>query len=455
MALTKLSADKIKPQPSRKEHPDGGGLYLVVQPSGTKSWCVRYGGDKARRKVTLGPYLYERTEEIEGPPTIGAAHTLTEARAAAKVIVGRVVQGADPARERAVARAPAPEKTLDALFKQWKRSLEKKRTDPTSEKVEYTKRSAPEMFRRLDNYVLPTLGSRRIDRVTKSDFLDLWDHIAVNHGPVMANRCFETTRLFLNWCVGRDAIETSPLVGATKPRPDDENRRKRTLSDAELRAVWNAAGKVGQPYGPLVRLLILTGQRRGEVAGMNDSEITGSQWTLEGERTKNGQDHIVPLTPAMLTEIASVKRIGEAGLVFTTNGKTAVSGWSRWKRSFDAKCGVSDWTLHDLRRTAATGLQRLGVPLQVTEAVLNHTSGSRDGIVGLYQTHDYANEKRIALQVWNRFVVDIVANENAYGAFNKLNDVERSAFDEAIRADDKVWSAYIERICQPEQRKAA
>lgn len=438
MALTDRSLT-VRPGSTRKEYPDGQfGLYLVVQPSGTKSWAVRYiTGGGARRKVTLGPVLVKRSEAQEGPIPIGAAHTLKEARRAAAAVVGRVAQGADPAGERRAAIAPAPERTVAALFERWKRSIE-------------LKRSAKEIRRRFDKHVIPVLAQRRVDGITKADIASLCDGI---NAPVMANRVFENLRLFFNWCVDRGVIDASPITGMRKPNPDHEIERQRVLADAEIRLIWRAAGKVGQPFGPLVRLLILTGQRRGEVAGMSDAECDGSLWTIPGERTKNGNVHTVPLTNAALAELEAIERVGENGLVFTTNGKTPVSGWSRFKRRLDEEANVADWTLHDLRRTTATGLQRLGVPLQVTEAVLNHISGSRDGIVSIYQRHAYDTEKRDAIQIWNRFVIDVIMDESKYRLFIQLND--RRAFDEAIRSDDNIWRDYLKSMSIPQASEAA
>jgi integrase len=157
------------------------------------------------------------------------------------------------------------------------------------------------------------------------------------------------------------------------------------------------------PFGPAVRLLILTGARREEVGAMRWGEVdlVAKTWTLPGERTKNGIEHVVPLSDPALSILGRVPRIGRYdGFVFTTTGKTAVSGWSKAKVTLDAASGVPDWRLHDLRRTFATGLAGLGVSMPVVEKILNHVSGSFGGVAGVYQRHAFADEKRDALDKW-------------------------------------------------------
>jgi integrase len=178
------------------------------------------------------------------------------------------------------------------------------------------------------------------------------------------------------------------------------------LSDDEFAAIWRATDGPG-PFNGIVRFLVVTGQRREEVAGMTWAELSGdfSTWTIPASRAKNGTTHIVPLSAQAQGLLRNVPRFGE--LVFP--GLHGVfNGWSKAKAALDAKSGVTDWRLHDLRRTVATGLQRLGARLEVTEQILNHVSGSRAGIVGVYQRHDFANEKRDALESWGSHVEVIV-----------------------------------------------
>jgi len=179
-----------------------------------------------------------------------------------------------------------------------------------------------------------------------------------------------------------------------------------------LRKVWLAAGEVGHPYAGIVRLLILTGQRRNEIAGLRWAEVDPEEPALHlpAARTKNGHAHDVPLCAQALSILDGLPHLGD--LAFTIRRKP-ITGFGHLKEKLDAASGVTDWTLHDLRRTVASGLQRLGVRLEVTEAVLNHRSGSTAGIVGVYQRHDYANEKREALQRWGDYVEQLVGGKAA------------------------------------------
>ena len=193
------------------------------------------------------------------------------------------------------------------------------------------------------------------------------------------------------------------------PKAGAETKRDRVLSDGELAAVWQAASKLGWPFGHAVRLLILTGARREEIGGLCWTEVNGETIKLSGERTKNGEPHNIPLSPQATAVLQRVPRIANSERVFSTNGKTSISGWSRAKRQLDDISEVADWRTHDLRRTVATGLQKLGVSLQVIEAVLGHTSGSRSGVVGVYQRHSFDAEKRAALDAWGNHVTELVA----------------------------------------------
>jgi integrase len=177
--------------------------------------------------------------------------------------------------------------------------------------------------------------------------------------------------------------------------------------------VWNAAKKLGWPYGPAFQLLILTGARREEIGRLRWCEIVDGAIALDGDRTKNGEPHKIPLSTAAGTVIAQLPRIAGSEFVFTFSGHVPLSGWSQAKRRLDDLGTVRNWVTHDLRRTCATGLQKLGTPLQVTEAILGHTAGSRGGIIGVYQRHDYANEKRAALEAWGAHVLALVEGRTA------------------------------------------
>ncbi len=254
--------------------------------------------------------------------------------------------------------------------------------------------------------------------------------------PVRANRVFAQFRKMCRWALSRGIIDKSPCDGVEAP--SEETPRDRVLADDELRLIWKAASAVGWPFREFTRLLILLGQRRGEVAGMRWTELDldNRLWSLPGSRTKNGHAHTVPLPEEALAILRTLPRVEttngkgaptKSPFVFTTNGRAPISGFGKGRLGLDREIlklmrdeeeargedpaevkPLEPWTYHDLRRTAATNLQRLGVRLEVTEALLNHVSGSRAGIVGVYQKYEWADEKRQAQDAWTRRLAEIV-----------------------------------------------
>ncbi len=229
--------------------------------------------------------------------------------------------------------------------------------------------------------------------------------VAARGKPVMAAQTAAYGKAAYGWAVKRGA--RSPLTHSSTCPSRLRPKRERVLADDEFAAIWRATDGAG-PFNGIVRLLVLTGQRREEVAGMAWTELSDDlqTWTIPASRTKNGRAHIVPLSEPAREILRSAHRFGD-DLVFP-GLRGPFNGWSKAKAALDAKSGVTNWRLHDLRRTAATGLQRLGVRLEVTEQVLNHIAGSRAGIVGVYQRHDFASEKRAALDAWGEHVLAII-----------------------------------------------
>lgn len=395
--LTAAAVEKLKARDKRQEIPDGlvTGLYLTVQPSGKKAWHVRYRAATAHRRMTLGGY-----------PLM----SLAEARDSARVVLRAALEGRDPAAERADARVAAahpPERdTVAALIDQFdRRHLS-------------TLKSRKDARQTLDRFVVATWGERDVHTITRRDVRDLLDGIVDSGRGVTANRALAQIRSFFGWLVERDVLEASPAAGVRAPFK--ETSRDRVLTDEEIRLFWIACDQLGQPWGSVGKLLLLTGQRVGEVTGMTDDEIRGDLWCLPAERTKNARAHTVPLSGPAVSVMSSMERIEGSVLVHTLSGEAPITNFNRGRcciaermeaiASAEAGCAVSipHWTAHDLRRTCATGLARLGIPVRTTEAVLNHVSGTGSGIVAVYQRHDYADEKRQALEAWGRFVLSLV-----------------------------------------------
>jgi integrase len=393
-----LTIKGLSPAAKRVEYPDERvtGLYLVLQPSGARSWAVRYRVDGAPKKLTLGSY---------------PAVDLTTARKRAQAAIGEVAGGKDPAAAKQASRTAAraaSEAQADRVEHVVGRFIERYAKNKT--------RDWRNTERMLKVDVVGRWGGKRLSQITKADIRAMLDAIAIGRKkPIQANRVFAQLRKLCAWAVQNDYIERSPCDGVAAPSP--ETRRDRFLSDDEIRLAWGAFGATGWPFGDIAKLLLLTGARRDEIAEGRWSEVdlAAKTWTLPGARTKNKREHIIPLSDAAMAIIAQLPRIGDKpdGFIFTTTYRSAVSGFSRAKLAIDKATGAfaERWTFHDLRRTVATNLQKLGVKLEVTEAVLNHVSGSRAGIVGIYQRHDYAGEKRAALDAWADRVAQIVGEE--------------------------------------------
>ena len=399
-AMTTKAVEAIKPSRNRHEYPDPAlaGLYLVVQPSGAKSWALRYRFAGRPKKLTLGKW-----------PIMGVA----AARAAASEAIEAVELGDDPSAAKKKAKAARIEAQLS------ERDKIKTLVEQYAKRHLAALKSGATVKRELDRHVVAAWGDRDIHDIAKRDVIDLLDGIADSGRVVTANRVRAYLNKFLNWCVERDILDASPTTGV-KPVAK-ETSRDRVLSDTEIRWFWNACDELGQPWGPLGKVLLLTGQRLGEVVGMTDAEINGDTWHLAADRTKNGRAHDVPLSNATRDVLAGMERIaGGPGYYHTTTGATPLSGYYKGRdhiakrmQEIAAKetgepVEIPRWTFHDLRRTAATGMARLGIPVRVTEAVLNHVSGTGGGIVAVYQRHDYAEEKRRALDAWARLVADLV-----------------------------------------------
>lgn len=408
--LTVKSIEKMQPARARREIADGlvSGLYLVVQPSGAKSWALRYRFQGQTRKLTLGPLLMDRRKSPMAIPAIGQPMMLAEARKAARIALQDVAEGHDPGTSRKADRAAdlSGEDRVDTRSRQFIERYCKPRN-----------RSWAEVERQFRVEIVPKWGSRRVREIHRRDVIEMIEGIVARGAPVQANRVLATLSRFFGWLAERDVVTVSPVEGIRKPAP--EVSRDRILSDAEIVAFWNATEPLGYPFGTISRILLLTGQRRTEVSGTrwSDLDMDRREWLIPAERAKNGIPHTVPLADAVLATLATVPRVAGQDLLFSTTGDTPVSGWSKAKARLDAlmEAELSDvvrpWALHDLRRTAASGMARLGVNVPVIEKVLNHVSGSFRGVAGVYNRHDFAGEKRAALDAWARCVIDLVERQ--------------------------------------------
>ena len=257
--------------------------------------------------------------------------------------------------------------------------------------------------RQLRAQLLPLLGSRPLTEIRKRDLIAAIDCAALR-GPSNARHLFAYTRTLFNWCASRDLIERSPadhlspthLLG---PQPF----RTRVLDDRELTSIWTATRELGR-FGVLMRLLVLTGQRRGEVTGMRWAELSGldtarsAVWTIEATRYKSAVQHRIPISALAVRELSTLERT--SALVFPSaraSSKRPFSGFGKLLLRLQAMSGTEGWTCHDLRRTMRTGMARLGIRDEIAEACLGH--GKR-GLARVYHQHAYTDEMRAAFGQW-------------------------------------------------------
>ncbi len=323
------------------------GFGLRLTPKGAKSYVFQYrmGGREApSRRYTIGGH--------------GSPWTPEKARKEAERLLIMVRQGIDPVQADQERRRQAVDLAFDSYVESFTTLYLKKRWKQWQLGAGVLRREA-----------MPVLRSKPLPRIKRSDLSPIWDRL--QDRPAVARLTHATLRKLFRWAVSRGDLERSPLEGVEAPPA--VAARDRVLSDAELRAVWRAADQLGQPFNGFYKVLILTGQRREEVAGTEWSELDRdlSLWTLPGYRTKNGKPQVVPLSrPAfeLLDELAGGSPWPRRGLVFSTTGSTPISGFSKAKLKLDTLMSESlpsddlrPWRAHDIRRTVATGLQRLGV----------------------------------------------------------------------------------------------
>lgn len=363
------------------------GFGVKVTPSGSKVFVFQYrlGGRGAKvRRYTIGKL---------------GAFTPDKARGEAERLAMLVAQGIDPQGQKVERNRQAVELAFAGYLERFERDCLKVHWPASHADAKAT----------LERFAVPELRNKPLPDITRKDIRAVL--APVRDKPATARKLFAILRRLFNFAIAEDDLKVSPLEGMEAPPAPTS--RDRVLEDWELALVWRGADKIGSPFGPMVRLLILTGARREEVAGLRWDELREGEavWHLPAERAKNGNALDLPLSALAVAEVGKMKGKADKwprrGLLFSTTGKTPVSGFSKAKARLDAKIaelndgeGLDHWTLHDLRRTLATGLQRLGIRFEVTEAILNHVSGSRSGVAGIYQRHDWGPEKRAALDAW-------------------------------------------------------
>lgn len=349
------------------------GLRVRIGQSGKPSFIIRKRVGGKIRVITLGQY--------------GARFSLADARKAARSALSDLDAG------KAVAPVKRGTLTIKSL---WSEYLATKTA----------LRSHREIVRIGEKHILPELGERMADAVTRGDVTRFIDGIAA---PVMARLVHAQLSAFYSWAMPRlDKLASNPCRDAG--RPPKPKARDRVLTENEMAALWRVVDAQAEPWRSAVKLLILTGQRKSEVfeARRAEFDLKAGLWTIPAERAKNGAAHIVPLSEAARNVLDAIEEVAGSRLLFPADGnpENPASGISkaveRIRAGVRAELGedTAGWSLHDIRRTVATGLQRLGIRFEVTEAVLNHVSGSKGGVAGVYQRYGWSNEKKAALDAW-------------------------------------------------------
>ena len=378
--LTKSAIDALPTPKSDTVYWDAGfpGFGVKVTPKGRKVFIVLYrtaGAGSKLRKYTVGPYGHV---------------TLHQARVAAQKVFAAKLEGRDLAAEKRESKrrvvADRVEDLLENFIAQYL----------------IQNRSAGEIARLLRREMGMAWNGKSIHEISKRDVVEVISAIEQRGAPIAANKTLKSIKTFLRWCVGRAVIDQSPAEGV--PLPAKEVARDRVLDDQELAQVILAARKMGGPYGGIVELLALTGQRRGEVAGLTWQELNLEQrlWTIPKSRTKNAKAHVVHLSEQSM---AALRRADQRGsLVFSLLGTKPFQEFNKAKSLLDQLSGVREWRLHDLRRTSVSGMARLGVAPHVADKILNHQSGTISGVAAVYQRHEFLAERRAALDLWGAHI---------------------------------------------------
>jgi integrase len=374
-----------------------------------KTWFVMV------RTLRNGTWKLQRT-------TLGttAEMDLAKARESARAAIERAQQGKAPIeikRERRETQRAESRNTFASVRADFLKLYR------TRQKRAPSASTLHELRRVLESDLFSDWNERPLAKITKQDIMDVTDCLVKQGKEVAANRYLAYLRIFFKWAKKRDIIKDNPAADVEKP--GIEQSRARVLTPGELRAIWQATAPTqankGDLFASIIKTLMLTGQRAGEVSGMRWSEIDldARLWTLPGDRTKNHHEHLVPLSTPVV-EILRERKADQAAmgmntpLVFTSTGKAPFSGWSKSKARLDGRAKVDPWTLHDLRRTLVTRMaEDLRTPPHIVEAVVNHVSGAKAGIAGIYNRAQHLDERRSALNAWADYVLRLVGEVEA------------------------------------------
>jgi integrase len=379
-ALTAKALEALKPRAKRYEVHDlhCPGLSVRISTHGLKTFTVKFRYGIKQKRLKLGVY-----------PRI----TLATARDKAIDVLRQVDAGIDPTRRRR-----SPDMKVESVSREFIRLHAQPRN-----------KSWREAERILEREFINAFGQRDIREIKRWDVLEIMDAAIARGSAYQANRIHSNIRRLFNWCIERGIVETSPIIGLKSPTK--EKSRDRVLDDEEIARLLRACSNDVYPFRQFVPVLLATAQRRGELAEMRWSEVDldAKVWVVPAERSKNGKPHVVPLSAYALKVLNEVPRFLDCEFVFTTTRKSPVSGFSKMLRRLSEGSQTTGWRLHDLRRTAASGMARASVSPHVVEKILNHISGTISGVAAVYNRYAYDAEKRDALDRWGAALEDLTA----------------------------------------------
>lgn len=432
MRFTQRSVDKFAAPAAGKGPIDYfddvlANLCLTVRPSGSRSWCVRYRINGAQKRLTLGAW-----------PGL----TVDAARRATREALGAIALGRDPAKEKQQRRHV---ELLDDAFpkmarrfviqhcrqknKSWRaqaRLLGLQLHQISARRLRNPQTGDPEpVFNTIPGGFVDRWAKKRVQDITRADAaLAVQELVGKGDrtrnggragGPIAACSALATLQSMFSWLASQGILERSTIESI--PAPALKTKRKRVLSDEEIKVFWQATAALAPPHRSFLRVLLLTAQRRSEVSDMRWDEIAGDLWTLPEERSKNKHSHAVPLSSLVVAELQANPR-KPGGYVFTTrdDGKRPIGAFNDIKAQLDtamrAIAGpIEPWVLHDLRRSATTGMAAIEIKPVVLEAVLNHRSGIVSGVAEVYNKHPYLPEKRDALLRWSDHIAKVTGHQ--------------------------------------------
>jgi integrase len=422
--LTTAAVARLHAKGKRREVRDAGAPGL---PSGVKSWAMRLRRPDGRSaKLTLGKV--DLGPENGDAPVHGGALTLRQARQLANAIDRQRARGEDVAsmterhRREERLRLDATRDSFLALVRDFAadqmRHIRGWRAQAKVLGLLYPPDGGEPtlahggLAERWASLPVGEISAHMVHGAIEEAHTRAIPGIAARgHGAsdARAQHLSAAIRKLFSWAAGKRRVTTNPCVGLHRPKASKP--RDRVLTAAELRSLWRACDEIGWPFAPCVKLLMLTGARRSEVAKLPWDELSEdlSVWTLPAARSKNKRAHIIPLPPLVREIIAGIPRTGP--FVFTANGRSPVSGWSTVKARLDAKTGIRGWIIHDIRRTVVTGMVDIGVLPHVVEVVVNHVSGHRSGVAGVYNRSELMPERKAALERWATHLAGVVAGE--------------------------------------------